>query len=703
MLRSKLDTFLILLEIGARNLLARRWKSMIIGGIIGASALVILVGGTIVDNVELGMQRSITDSISGHIQVFSADSKSSLQVLGGANEDLAPLEDYAKVSKVLLGVPNVAAVAPMGLAGALISSSNAMDKSLDNLRDSLSQHHQAELQNAKEYQQKKQELRRSVATLAAQLEAANTITEQAIDSESGKAIVKASSEEFWKTFDSSPSESLDFLETAISPLAADPDIVPVRLMGTNPEVYAKAFERMRIVDGERIPSGKRGFLLSKTVYEGLVKYKTVRGVDAIKRAKDERQVKLLDEPELRRVVDDNVASANELTAPLGESQLVSLREKLQRNLHSGETDVNRLLMAFFAMDDANFDARYKFLYSDLASDLRLYQIAVGDTVAVKVVAKEGFSRTANVKLYGTYAFKGLEKSDLAGAISMIDLVSFRELYGYSTSEHESEMATLHAAIGAADLDRRNVEANLFRSDSEEMVDVSGVSANQEDLEYARLRGTRAKAEKHQLESYDPKDLSRGQVHSVAVVVKDERKIAATIRAVEAAVKQSGLNVKVISWREATAKLGQFINMMKGVLNAAVLIILAVALIIMNNALVMATLERVSEIGTLRAIGAPRMFVVWMLVVESLFIGLVGGGGGLVLGGLILILLGHVGIPATNEVLSFFFSGPRLYPMITPKYIAVVLLVVVVLGVVTTLYPAVIAMRMTPRQAMSSEA
>ena len=62
-----------------------------------------------------------------------------------------------------------------------------------------------------------------------------------------------------------------------------------------------------------------------------------------------------------------------------------------------------------------------------------------------------------------------------------------------------------------------------------------------------------------------------------------------------------------------------------VLYVAVLIIFVVALVIINNAMVMATLERVREIGTLRAIGAQRRFILAMLVIESLVVGLIFGG------------------------------------------------------------------------------
>ena len=62
-----------------------------------------------------------------------------------------------------------------------------------------------------------------------------------------------------------------------------------------------------------------------------------------------------------------------------------------------------------------------------------------------------------------------------------------------------------------------------------------------------------------------------------------------------------------------------------VLCGAVVIIFMVALVIINNAVMMATLQRVQEVGTMRAIGAQRSFILSMVLVETLVLGLVFGG------------------------------------------------------------------------------
>jgi ABC-type antimicrobial peptide transport system permease subunit len=128
----------------------------------------------------------------------------------------------------------------------------------------------------------------------------------------------------------------------------------------------------------------------------------------------------------------------------------------------------------------------------------------------------------------------------------------------------------------------------------------------------------------------------------------------------------------------------------------------VALVIINNALVMATLERIAEIGTLRAVGAQRRFLLGMLVVETLAVGALFGGIGSALGVGVVALMRFVGIPASNDTLYFLFSGPRLHPGLSPVNVAIALAIVLVVSGASSIYPGFLAMRVSPRQAMQSD-
>jgi ABC-type lipoprotein release transport system permease subunit len=112
---------------------------------------------------------------------------------------------------------------------------------------------------------------------------------------------------------------------------------------------------------------------------------------------------------------------------------------------------------------------------------------------------------------------------------------------------------------------------------------------------------------------------------------------------------------------------------------------------------------VKEIGTMRAIGTQRRFVVVMLLVEIAAVGLCFGLGGAVLGGGVVALIRAVGgIPATTDMLYFVFSGPALFPKLYATSVVGSLVVVLLVSILSALYPALLAMRVTPVEAMATE-
>ena len=126
----------VIAEIAFRNLFASKWKTLFIG----LGALLVVVGGAVVDGVDRAMRRSVTGSLSGHIQVYSSASKGELELMGSWNGgalEVEPLNDFERVRTALLSVPNVAAVVPMGVDSALVSSGNTVDQALSKLRNTV--------------------------------------------------------------------------------------------------------------------------------------------------------------------------------------------------------------------------------------------------------------------------------------------------------------------------------------------------------------------------------------------------------------------------------------------------------------------------------------------------------------------------------------------------------------------------------------
>ncbi len=716
MLRERLATFKVIALIATRNLLASRLKTLIVGGIIFFGALLVVLGTSLLDSVDHAMSRSIIGSVAGNLQVYSARSKDELEVMGSFNfegADLEPIDDFAKLRDTLKAIPNVKEVVPMGISGAIVTSGNTIDVALAELRDLYRKRPPLQGEAAEAMDRaiadKKAHVRQMVTVLEGDLANITRLQdERAVPPEDVAAVKQAASPEFWAGFDKAPLDGLEFLENRIAAQATDADMLFLRYVGTDPAAFARSFDRMKIVDGTAIPPGERGFLFAKYMYEEQAKLKTARRLDKIKSALENRKITIATDPTLQTFVRENSLQVRELLLQLDGRKTELFRRKLQQELAPAERanqDVGKLLAAFFKMDDSNFVRRYKFFYQELAPSLDLYRVRVGDTLTIKAFTRSGYVQSVNLKVYGTFSFEGLEQSPQAGELNLMDMVSFRELYGFLTDDRKKEIAALKAGVSAKDVTRENAEAELFGS--KEAVDTGrtvtadvtgGVDPD------AALSGLAGRLRREELASrvYDPKQLERGVVLNAAVILHDPEKLDEAIAAIEAAGTAMGNPLRAISWQKASGIIGQFVTLARIVLNTAVLIIFVVALVIINNALVMATLERVQEIGTLRAVGAQRRFIVGMLVIESVVIGALFGVLGAAVGAGIVTALGRVGIPAANDVFTFFFSGPRLHPELGAASLVSSLLIVLVVSALSSFYPAWLAMRVTPRQAMATE-
>ena len=707
-MRGYFDTLKVIVLIAFRNLFASWLKTLIVGGIILFGSMLVVVGTALVDSVDASMSRSIIGSVAGHIQVYNSKSADELAVMGDfrmEGADLDQIDDFKVMRTALLSVPNVKAVVPMGQSGAMVPAGNTVDVVLEKLRDLIRRKQTGEDVNVA-IESQKDHVRQIINVLATDIaNVGKVLTDKAVAPEELAAVRRASGSDFWNDFDKDPLATLEFLENRIAPLASDADMLFLRYVGTDLTAFAQSFDRMKIVDGTTIPPGKRGFLFSKWIYEEQVKLKTAHRLDMIRNAILKRGKTIAEDPDLQRWIKQNSTEVKEIMLQLDGQQTADFRTKLQRELASQESDVSKLLAEFFRVDDGNVMRRCKFFYGELAPSLTLYRVRVGDTLTIKAFTKSGYVQSVNLRVYGTFAFEGLEDSHLAGELNLMDMVSFRELYGFSTPERDREIQALKAAAGLKEIDRGNAEDEMFGAKpaqgDQPAAEAKAVTIADADAVLRGLAG-KNKREKRENQAYDPAQLGQGVVLNAAVIVKDPRKIGQTMAAIEAAGTKAGLTLKAIDWQKASGLVGQFVTMIRAVLYISVLIIFAVALVIINNALVMATLERIGEIGTLRAVGAQRRFLLGMLLVESLAVGGLFGGIGSALGAGIVAILHMVGIPAFNDIFYFFFSGPRLHPGLSVSNVGIALAIVLVVSGASSIYPGFLAMRVSPRQAMQSD-
>jgi ABC-type lipoprotein release transport system permease subunit len=711
---AKLDATRVLLRIAFRNLVASRVRTVIIGLIVLVGALIVVVGASLMESIDRGMRTSIQGSLGGQLQVYQSTSEGQLELYGGLRGEslLDPIPDFARVKAALLKVPNVRMIVPMGIDQALVATGNAFDVALEKLRGDVRalQADPKDQAARRGLEARKAHVQRLIALLSEDLNQARVLVDPngrdaALRRAQRADLDRAAAPAFWLEFERDRLAGLEFLENKVAPLAMDSGFTFIRYVGTDVDAFMKAFDLAEIAEGKVVPPGQRGILLGKQYAEEWLKLKNARRLDQIKDKRDRFHARISREEELQRWVKDTRSRAREILVQLDPLQAAEAERRLRPALKAPQGEALPALLArLFDLDDANFDDHYRIFYAELAPLLRLYQISVGDVITIKAPGKTGAFNSVNVKVYGFIQFKGIEKSGIAGTTSVMDLQSFRDLYGYVTKDKAEEASQIRAQMGATELSREEAEATLFGGDAAApLIGTSRAAAIDDKALLAGVGAKRKAALAQETRAYTQEEIDGGVALNAAILLDDPARLRPSQAAIQAAADAAGLKLKVIDWEAASGMVGQFVLLLRGILIFALVIFFGVALVIINNAMVMAALARVKEVGTMRAIGAQRRFVVAMLLVEIIAVSVVFGLAGAALGGGVVALIRAAGgIPASTDLLFFLFSGPSLMPRIGGSAVAASLILVLGVAVASALYPAWIAMRVTPVEAMSTE-
>ena len=719
----------LLLRMALRSLWTHKVKSLIVGSLMAFGTTLVVTGTALLDSVQSAMSRSIVHSLAGHLQVYSADARDELSIYGGmtmGGADVGEIPDFSKVKAVISQVPNVKAVVPMGIQLANMSRGSDLDRAFSALRDA---HRVGDPTAVPRLQPR---ITRLLELLEAELSNRESIASPAVKSDYGAQLThvrRALAPGFWQAYADDPLGTLDFLDTKVAPLGGEGRQMYLRYVGTDLDSFAAHFDRFQLVEGQMVPKGTRGLLINQRFAESRLKLPAARLIDDLEEAR-EQGVSIKGNPALESKARRLSTLAGSITLLLDPTEAKSIEAALAQHIEpkgpatdGGKTQVfidrktgaeftvkrktvpdvslpdaglDRLLTAFLTIDDRALPWRYRFFYDEIGPHAPLYPFETGEVVTIRAFTKRGYIKAVNVKVWGKFVFKGLERSELSGAANLVDLMTFRDLYGQMTDAQRAELAQIKAESGAQTIARANAEDLFFGGDDdpeETETDTAGFSEFA-GVDLSRKRRT-AVAERR----FDQAELEEGVVINAAILLEDDTRLDMTLAAVQKAVDDAGLGLRVIDHEQASGIIGQLAILIRGILYVAIFIIFAVALVIINNSTVMATLERVREIGTLRAIGAQKRFVMAMFMLETLTLGLVTGGLGAAVGAGIITIINRVGIPATNDIMVFAFSGPRLRPDFTASHILTSVGIILVVTLLATYYPARIATRIQPIEAM----
>ena len=167
-------------------------------------------------------------------------------------------------------------------------------------------------------------------------------------------------------------------------------------------------------------------------------------------------------------------------------------------------------------------------------------------------------------------------------------------------------------------------------------------------------------------------------------------------------RANGIAAEAVGWRLASGGFARLASAVLGVFHGTVAVIAVVAVIIITNTLVISVMERTAEIGTMRALGASRRFVRRLFLLETLSTSWLFGAAGILLGAAVVAVLGGTGIRAGNDFMRVLFGGDVLTPVLSAFSVGLAAAVATAIGLVASVYPVTMALRVQPVRAVQTE-
>lgn len=175
-------------------------------------------------------------------------------------------------------------------------------------------------------------------------------------------------------------------------------------------------------------------------------------------------------------------------------------------------------------------------------------------------------------------------------------------------------------------------------------------------------------------------------------------------AISERLKKSLPGLDVTNWKKLQPDLAlmtDYVHQIYGILFAIILAALAFGIV---NTMLMVVLERTRELGMLTAIGMNRRKVFSMIMLESVFLSLTGGIAGMLSGWAVIMLTAKNGINFVKyaEGLEAFGYSAHLFPEISFSFFIMATILIIITGILSSVYPALKALKLNPVEAIRTE-
>lgn len=199
---------------------------------------------------------------------------------------------------------------------------------------------------------------------------------------------------------------------------------------------------------------------------------------------------------------------------------------------------------------------------------------------------------------------------------------------------------------------------------------------------------------------DLSGMAHDQYHQMFIRLDDME----STMAVAASLAEKLPGLEVLNWKEIQPDLAMMTDLVQNFYAIFMVIILAALAFGIVNTMLMVVLERTKELGMLTAIGMNKKRVFRMIMLESVFLSLMGVVTGMIISKILITLTATKGINFASYQEGFEAMGfaSHIYPNISTSFFILVTVLIIITGILSSIYPALKALKLDPADALRTE-
>ena len=196
------------------------------------------------------------------------------------------------------------------------------------------------------------------------------------------------------------------------------------------------------------------------------------------------------------------------------------------------------------------------------------------------------------------------------------------------------------------------------------------------------------------------NLPNSSGHEIAVLAENNE----SVNNLQQLLKNNNKDLEILSWIELSPEMSYLNEVMDLFMYIIIIIILFALLFGIIKTMMRVVLERVKELGMLMAIGMNKLKVFKMIVIETIMLSLTGGVFGIILGVLVskYFETHKIDLSMWGDTYSDLGYDSFVYTSLHPSLLINVTIMVILTGILASLYPAYKALQNDPADALRIE-